>query len=144
VDATPNSGPEPSGDEGAQMRRKHVFAINASPPFLDVIRELLQDERYNVTTTNFVPGTFAQVAALQPDLLLIDLVVQTRAGWDLLEQLRREGITSGIPVIVTLTDRHMLEHAEADRARFAGDRYIVKPFDIEDILSTVHDLIGVA
>ncbi len=126
------------------MRRKHVFAINASPPFLDVIRELFQDERYNVTTTNFVPNTFAQVAALQPDLLLIDLVVQTRAGWDLLEQLRTDAATSEIPVIVTSTDRHMLEHAEADRARFAGDRYIVKPFDIEDILSTVHDLIGVA
>ena len=126
------------------MRRKHVFAINASPPFLDVIRELFQDERYNVTTTNFVPNTFDQVAALQPDLLLIDLVVQTRAGWDLLEQLRTDAVTSEIPVIVTSTDRHMLEYAEAGRARFAGDRYIVKPFDIEDILSTVHDLIGVA
>lgn len=126
------------------MRRKHVFAVNGSSPFLDVIRELFQDERYNVTTTNFVPNTFAQVAALQPDLLLIDLVIQTRAGWELLEQLRMEAITNGIPVIVTSTDRRMLEHAEADQARFAGDRYIVKPFDIEDILSTVHDLIGVA
>jgi response regulator RpfG family c-di-GMP phosphodiesterase len=35
----------------AQMKRQHVFVINGSPDFLDIMRELLQDEAYNVTTT---------------------------------------------------------------------------------------------
>jgi hypothetical protein len=38
-----------------QMRRQHIFVVNGSAEFLDVVRELLQDEHYNVTTTNFVP-----------------------------------------------------------------------------------------
>ena len=52
--------------ETTQMARQHIFAVNGSPDFLDLLRELLQDERYNVTTTNFVPATFAQIDALQP------------------------------------------------------------------------------
>ena len=126
------------------MERKHVFAVNGSPEFLDVIREMFQDESYNVTTTNFVPETLDQVAALQPDLLLIDLVFRSRAGWELLERLRADALTRCIPVIVTSTDRDMLEYAEADRDRFAGNRYLVKPFDIDEIMSTVHEMIGTA
>ena len=40
------------------MERSHIFAVNGSPDFLDILRELFQQEQYNVTTTNFVPGTF--------------------------------------------------------------------------------------
>ena len=39
-----------------QMARQHVYVVNGSPGFLEVVRELLQDEHYNVTTTNFVPN----------------------------------------------------------------------------------------
>ena len=38
-----------------QMHRQHIFVVNGSADFLDVVRELLQDEHYNVTTTDFVP-----------------------------------------------------------------------------------------
>lgn len=63
-----------------QMRRQHIFAVNGSPGFLEILRELLQAEQYNVTTTNFVPSTFDQVRALQSDLLVVDLAVGERAG----------------------------------------------------------------
>jgi len=44
-----------------QMQRQHVFVVNGSVEFHDVVRELLQDEHYNVTTTNFIPRTFHQI-----------------------------------------------------------------------------------
>ncbi len=31
-------------DEGAQMERRYVFVVNSSPEFLDLLRDLLQDE----------------------------------------------------------------------------------------------------
>ena len=62
------------------MRRQHVFVVNGSPHILNLLRKLLQDERYNVTATNFVPQTCDQIAALHPSLLSIDLAVGVRAG----------------------------------------------------------------
>src|SRR5215208_6732833 len=119
------------------MERKHIFAVNSAPEFLDFVRELLQDEQFNVTTTNYVPRTYDQIAALQPDLLVIDLVVGIQAGWDLLERVQVEVLTRGIPVVVTSTDPGLLARAEAERKRFGGDRYIVKPLDLDTLLDAV-------
>ncbi len=136
--------PAPEPGEQAQMERQHVFVVNGSPEFLNVMRELLQEERYNVTTTNYVPQTFDQVAALQPSLLVVDLAVGVRAGWDLLAALRDGALTRGIPVLVVSTDRRLLERAEQEQV--AGDtrRYLVKPFDLDEILATIRTLIGPA
>jgi CheY-like chemotaxis protein len=130
--------------EPQRMERKHIFAVNSAPEFLDLVRDLLQDEQFNVTTTNYVPRTFDQIAALQPDLLLVDLVVGIQAGWDLLERLQFEAITRGIPVVVTSTDPGLLKRAEAERERFGGDRYIVKPLDLDVLLEAISALIGQA
>lgn len=63
-----------------QMKRKHVYVVNGSPEFLDIVRQLLQAENYNVTTTNFVPLSFHAIEATQPELLIVDLVVGEAAG----------------------------------------------------------------
>ena len=68
-------------EDHSQEQRKHVFAINTSPEFLNIVRELFQEEGYNVTTTNFAPNSFAQIEALRPDALIIDIAIGEQAGW---------------------------------------------------------------
>ena len=130
--------------EDNQMKRQHIFAVNGSSDFLDVIRELFQDEEYNVTTTNFVPETFDLIATLKPELLMVDLVIGQHAGWDLLEHISAEAQTNGIPLIIVSTSDQILDDAQADHARYGGDLFIRKPFDLEDILAAVRKLIGTA
>lgn len=137
MDVTPSA-------EQTQRKRQHIFAVNGSSDFLDVIRELFQEEHYNVTTTNFVPETFAQIEALNPSLLMIDLVVGIKAGWDLLERLGIETATRGIPVVVVSTSSQILDEVRSDPSRYGGQRFLRKPFDLEDVLQTVTDLIGPA
>jgi CheY-like chemotaxis protein len=132
------------GEETTQMHRKHVLAVNGDPPFLDLIRELLTDERYNVTTTNYVPETFDVIVALNPELLIVDLVFGERAGWDLLERLTQAIATRGIPILLTSTDSHLLERATVDPARYGTNIDLIVPFDIEDLIRAVSDAIGSA
>jgi CheY-like chemotaxis protein len=124
--------------------RQHIFAVNDSPEFLEILRELLQDERYHVTTTDVASVTFDTIAALDPSLLIIDLVDGRRKAWDLLERLGSDAATRRIPVIVTSTSRHVLDEAEADPARFGGHRFLRKPFNLDELLETVTDVIGPA
>lgn len=131
-------------EDRRQEGRKHVFAINGSAEFLNIVRELFQEERYNVTTTNYVPASFEQIAALQPDVLIVDVVVGQQAGWELLERLHAAAATSGIPVLVTSTSHQLLERAQAHVARYGNHRYLAKPFDLEALLSEIRDLIGEA
>lgn len=135
---------EMSAAELAQMGRKHVFCVNGSSAFLEFVRMLLEEEQYNVTTTNFVPTTFEQISALRPDLLIVDLEVGKRAGWDLLERLKLAAETNAIPLIIVSTDQHLLDRARGDANRFGGSQFIGKPFDIDELLGAVHTLIGEA
>jgi DNA-binding response OmpR family regulator len=131
-------------EEARQGERKHIFMVNHDPKFLDLVRELLQEAHYNVTTTNFVPRTWDQIAALQPDLLVVDLSVLSGAGWDLLEHLHAQGVTQRIPIIVTSTDPGMLARVEVERDRYGGDKVVAKPFHVEVLLDAIHKLIGSA
>ncbi len=123
---------------------KHVFVVNGSVMVLDFIRELLQAEHYNVTTTNYVPRTWDQISALQPNLLMVDLVIGQEVGWDLLEHLQQEANTRNIPVIVFSTDQTLLDRAVMEQHRFGGQRFLAKPFDIQELLTMVTELIGPA
>jgi CheY-like chemotaxis protein len=138
-----------STDDGAratpeQMQRQHIFVVNGSADFLDVVRELLQDEHYNVTTTNFVPQTFKQIEIARPSLLIIDLIHGEMAGWDLLAELRHEAATLNILVILVSTSNQLLEKAEEERVIWGGDRYFLKPFSLNALLQAIQDLIGPA
>ena len=127
-----------------QMQRQHIFVVNGSAAFLDVVRELLQEELYNVTTTNFVPLTFKQIETARPSLLILDLIHGEMAGWDLLAELRQEAATRDIPVILVSTSEQLLEKAEAERVIWGGDRYFLKPFSLDALLEAIQELIGPA
>lgn len=131
-------------EDRSQERRKHVFAINGAPEFLNLLRDLFQDEHFNVTTTNYVPRSFEQIAALQPDALIVDVVVGQSAGWELLEQLHAAAATNGIPVLVMSTSPQLLAKAEEQAARYGTHRYLAKPFDLEAILSEIRAMVGKA
>ena len=127
-----------------QMKRQHIFAVNGSPDFLDLIRLLFQEEDFNVTTTNFVPDTFEQITAAKPDLLLVDLVVGQEAGLELLEHLGTGHATQRIPLIVTSTSQRLLDEVQIDPDRYRGQGFLSKPFDLDDLLAMVAALVGPA
>lgn len=131
-----------SAAEREQMARKHVLCVNGSSVFLDLVRELLEDVQYNVTTTNFVPLTFDLIGALRPDLVIIDVVVGIHAGWELLDHLAHESATRRIPVIVTSTNQTLLDRAEAIAVPNGSKAYLAMPFDIDAMLAMVNELIG--
>ena len=130
--------------EQTRMERQHIFAANDAPDFLEILRELLQDEHYNVTTTNFVPQTFDQIAALDPALLIIDLAVGDRSGWDLLARVADEAKTREIPVIIVSTNQQLLDESQAGPQSLAEHRTLRKPLDLDELLGVIDEMIGPA
>ena len=129
-------------DGPSQARRPHVFAINTSPEFLNIVRELFQEEGYNVTTTNFAPISFNQIEALQPDALIIDIAIGQEAGWELLEQLSADADTAGIPALVLSTDARLLARAQAQASRYGKHQFLAKPLDLDAMLEAIREMTG--
>jgi CheY-like chemotaxis protein len=85
------------------------------------------------------PETFDLVRALRPDLILLDLAVGIREGFDLLERLAAEEPTRDIPVIVLSTTPALLE--EAHEPCYSADTHLEKPFDVAVLLAAIGDLL---
>ncbi len=128
--------------EALQMEYQHVLMVNRDPVLLDLARALLQEERYNVTTTNAVPLTFALIAAARPALLIIDLNLTEQSGWDLLIRLHQEALTAAIPVVVTARDARLLAHAHRYPDLFGAQSYLAIPFSVDALLGHVRARIG--
>jgi DNA-binding response OmpR family regulator len=138
----PNDRDKMRGFVREQRRRKHIFMVDSSRSFTALITTLLEDERYGATASDYVPEVFPQIITLKPDLIIVDLAITERAGWELLERLEMEALTQDIPVLVTSTSQRLLMQALANKERYDFDNYLVKPFDLDVLLATIEALIG--
>ena len=142
-------------EDRSQEGRTHIFAINSSPEFLTIVRDLFEEESYNsvqdrfdeegytVTTSEFVPEVFDQITALHPDALMVDVAVGETAGWELLERLHAEPATTDIPVLVTSTSPQLLDRAQEQAARYGTHHtYLAKPLDLDELLAAMQEMIG--
>jgi CheY-like chemotaxis protein len=130
-------------DDRRRTPRKHVFAVNSSPDFLLIVRELFEDEGYAVTTSTFESNVFAQIVMRQPDALLIDVAAGEAAGWDLLRRLHTEAATTEIPILVTSTSPALLEQAQEQEAWYGTEGlFLTKPMDLDELLRTIRVMVG--
>ncbi|MFN8209005.1 MAG: response regulator [Bacteroidales bacterium] len=74
-----------------------------------------------------------------PDLVVTDLVMQGMNGIEFCRQIRTHEQTSHIPVII-LTSRSDPEF-RAESLRSGADDYLLKPFDVNELGTRVHNLI---
>ena len=130
-------------DDSDRTPRKHVFAVNSSPDFLLIVREVLADESYAVTTSDFEPNVFTRIVMRHPDALMIDVAPEESAGWDLLRRLHLEAKTSGIPALVTSTSPPLLERAHDEAAWYGTNRsFLMKPLDLDELVRTIREMVG--
>ena len=130
-------------DDRQRTPRKHVFAVNNSPDFLLIMREVLTDEGYAVMTSDFEPRVFTRIVMRHPDALIIDVAVGESAGWDLLRRLFLEAKTSDIPVLVTSTSPALLEQALQEAAWYGvNGSFLTKPMDLDELVRTIREMVG--
>ncbi|VBB16327.1 Phosphate regulon transcriptional regulatory protein phoB,DNA-binding response regulator CreB,Response regulator of citrate/malate metabolism,phosphate regulon transcriptional regulatory protein PhoB,Response regulator receiver domain [Burkholderia stabilis] len=73
---------------------------------------------------------------LQPDLIMLDVKLPHRSGWDVLAELRRRGNT---PVVLLAAFDRDLDRLQALRS--GADDYIVKPFNPAEVVARLRAIL---
>ena len=115
----------------------HVLAINDDPQILEIYTEILAEDGFRVTTA-LIPATDpAEVLALGPDVVVLDLLVgREDRGTAFLAMLRGHPATRALPVVVCTADYRRLEELEA-RLGVWDCGVVAKPFDVDVFLAAV-------
>lgn len=115
----------------------HVLAINDDRELLRLYAELLSDEGYRVSVDVLPATDLADVRALAPDLVVLDLVVGDQdRGTAFLELLRGDPTTRDLPVVVCSADSERLGQLEGWLLGLSSS-VLRKPFDIDELLAAV-------
>jgi CheY-like chemotaxis protein len=122
-----------------------ITVVNDNPEFLEMIRDVLEDERYETITLDVdTPDTLDRIRASDPDLLMIDLLLghEGDEGWRLAQQIRGVPGFERLPVIVCSGDVPALLEIEPAVAGTAQAETLTKPFAIEQLTDAIDRLLG--
>jgi len=124
-------------------RRAHIALINDDTAFLELMRDLLEaDEGYKVSVCKQWDGAYEFVKEAQPDLVIQDITIGGQEkGWTILNLLTLDPATRPIPIIVCSAAIQSLHEHQPILDRF-GITALPKPFDLDELLSTVERVIG--
>ena len=97
-----------------------------------VLRAYLQKAQFQVIIVDNGDKALEQFTAVQPDLVLLDIILPGKNGWEILQEIRA---ISNCPIIM-LTALSDVEHKLTGLNKGADD-YIAKPFVGEEVVARV-------
>ena len=122
------------------MSKKKVLVVDDSPTAMFMVTTILKREPYEVVKAH--DGQEAvEVAVLErPDLILMDVVMPRKTGFEACRELKQREDTKSIPVIL-VTTRGEGENVEAGFESGCND-YVTKPINAQELLAKVRDHIA--
>jgi CheY-like chemotaxis protein len=120
----------------------HVVVIDDALELLPIYEEVLAEGGLRVTLMDGVPDEPSQVLDLDPDLIILDLLVQRQNhGMPFLRSLRESPQGIDIPVIICSAANDMLRAFDEEIHKLGAD-VLAKPFDIDELLQRALSAIG--
>lgn len=121
------------------MSRK-VVLIEDERNIIEAISFILTRDGWDVKTHSNGHDAVDAVRDRRPDLVILDVMLPGKSGFDILQEIRADPELGATPVLM-LTARG--QDRDREMARRAGaSRFMTKPFANAEVLEAVRDLVG--
>lgn len=117
-----------------------VLLIEDEPNIIEAIRFILKRDGWTVDTHSDGSDAVDVVRAKQPDVLILDVMLPGKSGYDILRELRVDFSAEALPVLM-LTARSQSKDREI-ATQIGANRFMSKPFANADVLDAVRALAG--
>jgi CheY-like chemotaxis protein len=112
-----------------------ILLIEDDKDILENIIEYLELEGYKIYFSNNGKRGVELARTLLPDLIICDVLMREMDGYEVLRLLLNSNITYEIPFIFSTSMSEKVDRSEA--LSLGADDYIIKPFELENLLKTV-------
>ena len=116
----------------------HILVVEDNAPLRERLSRYLSNEGFRVTTAADAAEARAKLRAINPDLMVLDVMMPGESGLALTEYLRRDQ-NSDLPVLL-LTARSAPEDRIAGFEAGADD-YLPKPFEPRELLLRIRAML---
>src|SRR6185503_13214932 len=126
-----------SGCRSSSVMRRRILLVEDEPGLRRTVKDLLASGGYTVETNADGADGQAQAERDSFDLIVLDVMLPSRSGFDVARNLRKNGIQT--PILM-LTARTELNN-KVQGLKAGADDYLTKPFEAPELLARVEALL---
>ena len=113
--------------------RRRILLIEDEPGIRLALKDELEFEGFDVALASDGPTGLAAIIESHPDLVVLDLMLPGRNGFQICEEVRRRGLRTPIIVMTARTQ-------EVDKVRgleLGADDYVTKPLSVAELVARI-------
>lgn len=111
-----------------------ILVVDDEPNMRFLLRTVLELAGFEIVEAMHGEAALELVKAEPPDLVVTDLMMPVMGGRELIERLRADEETAGIPILVASASNNPREPV------VGADASLSKPFDLDALIATARSL----
>lgn len=119
-------------------QKRKILVVDDEKDITDILQFGLEYEGFAVTSACSAEEALSLMKSDRYELLILDVMLDGITGFDMAEQLRKEGDNTPI-IFLTAKDT---EQDILTGFSIGGDDYVKKPFSIKELIARVHSVIN--
>lgn len=122
------------------MGKRRILAVDDEPNILLSLEFILEEEGYEVHTARDGDEALAVASSTRPDLILLDVAMPRKDGYEVCRLLRENADLAGVKVIMLTAKGQPLEKKKG--VEVGADLYVTKPFGAAELLERIRAVLG--
>ena len=119
---------------------KRILIADDEPNIVAALEFLLQRNGYEVQVARNGDEALMMIAQHKPDLVLLDVMMPLRSGYDVCQSVREHEDGRHIKIVMLSAKGRDIEVNKG--LSLGADLYITKPFSTRELVARINDLLG--
>lgn len=124
------------------MASQSILVVDDEPGIRLYLKRLLGNAGFDVRTAADGNEAVASIAAEPPDLVILDVMVGGRDGYEICETVKQDPARAAIKILMLSAKSRPIEIEKG--MALGADAYLTKPFSMDELRDMVRDLLAVA
>jgi DNA-binding response OmpR family regulator len=121
---------------------ERILIADDEPNIVVSLEYLMKREGFEVAVASDGEAALKAVASLRPDLILLDIMLPKKDGFEVCQQIRANPEWRGVKVVMLTAKGRDTEVTKG--LALGADAYVTKPFSTKDLVAQVRQLLGLA
>jgi DNA-binding response OmpR family regulator len=128
---------EPASDTS---RPATILVVDDTPEILALVETRLRRRGFDVVTAADGEAALVAARARTPDLVVLDIMMPKRNGWEVARALKRDPTTQSTKIVVLTAIGQQINQITSPL--YGADAYLDKPFDFDDLERIIDELLA--
>jgi DNA-binding response OmpR family regulator len=123
-----------------ESRKARILIADDEPNIVLSLEFLMKKEGFEVAVVGDGDAALQKAAEFVPDLILLDVMMPKKSGYEVCEALRADPARAGVKIIMLTAKGRETEIAKG--LALGADAYITKPFSTKDMVARIKSLLA--